>query len=454
MTTLNLARQGTDTTRLCVITSENASGATEARKHNHCSATIDRNEEERNRFKRSLFARKPVDVAKLEDLVVLPIESPAEELMQVDCLDALIDLMEAPVAPPVALVAPTAPVAPAAPILHYKLLTGDDLSKLPPFQWVVKGVLPAQGIAVVFGPSASGKSFLVLDMLQNIAHGHDWFGRRVKQCSVTYVALEGEAGLAGRVNAYRSHHGPTSPNIVYIAQSFELMEPDHINALVLAIKTAGTGDVVVIDTLSRATPGLDENASTDMGSIIATAKLLQGLLGGLLLLVHHTGKNASLGMRGHSSLHAALDGAIEVTRSGEDRKWVVAKSKDGEDGASHSFRLEVVHLENDSDGDAVTSCVVVPDQSAQAIAKKIPTLGSNQTIALKALEEPLSKSVDIDKDGAPQGKPCLLFDVALEIVALSVAGEAKRKKQRAKEALTGMVERNILGMKGDWLWVN
>jgi putative DNA primase/helicase len=62
--------------------------------------------------------------------------------------------------------------------------------------------------------------------------------------------------------------------------------------------------------------------------------------------------------------------------------------------------------------------------------------------------------VNIDKEGTPQGKPCLLFEQALEIVALSVAGEAKRKKQRAKEALTGMVERNILGMKGDWLWVN
>lgn len=442
MTSLNIAGQGADTTRHCMITNENASGATEARKHNHCNVTIDRNDDQRNAskhaFKRSLYASMPVGVDTLEDLVVLPTDIAANDLIQMDDTDALIHQQEPP----------------GVTAMRYLLLTDDDLSKRLPFQWIVKGVLPAQGIAVVFGPSASGKSFLVLDMLQSLAHGQDWFGRRVKPCSVTYIALEGEAGLAGRVKAYRTHHGTTSPNIVYIAQPFGLLEPDHINALVLAIKTAGTGDVVVIDTLSRAMPGSDENDSRAMGSIVAAAKLLQDVLGGLVLLVHHTGKNASQGMRGHSSLHAALDCAIEVTRNGDDRGWVVAKSKDGEDGASHSFRLEVVHLGTDSDGDPITSCVVVPDQSALAIAKKMPTLGSNQVIALKALEEPLSKSVDIDKEGTPQGKPCLLFEQALEIVALSVAGEAKRKKQRAKEALTGMVERNILGMKGDWLWVN
>lgn len=338
--------------------------------------------------------------------------------------------------------------------MRYLLLTDDDLSKRPPVKWIIKGVLPSQGIAVVFGPSGSGKSFLVLDMLQSLASGHDWFDHKVTQCAVTYVALEGEAGLAGRVKAYRIHHGMTSQNIVYMAQPFGLPDADDINDLVLAIKTAGTGDVVVLDTLSRATPGLDENASKDMGAIVAAAKLLQELLGGLVLLVHHTGKDTARGMRGHSLLHAALDCAIEVKRSGDNREWVVAKSKDGEDGASHPFKLEVVAMGIDSDGDAITSCVIVTNQSAHAIAKKMPTLGSNQTIALKALVEPLSKSVDIDKDGAPPGRPCLLFEHALAVVALLMPVEAKHKKQRAKDALTGLVSKDLVGMKGDWLWVN
>lgn len=128
-------------------------------------------------------------------------------------------------------------------------------------------------------------------------------------------------------------------------QPFRLLNADDINELVLAIQTAGTGDVVVLDTLSRATPGSDENDSKAMGLVISAAKILQEMIGGLVLLVHHTGKNAAQGMRGHSSLHAALDCAIEVKRNGDNREWLVAKSKDGEDGASHPFKLEVVPIE-------------------------------------------------------------------------------------------------------------
>lgn len=366
---------------------------------------------------------------------VLPSDLPAIDFMQEDCLDATIDL----------------PATLADPISRYRLLTDDDLRKLPPLQWRIKDVLPSHGTAVVFGPSGSGKSFLVLDMLQSLAFGHDWFGRRVKACSVTYIALEGEAGLSRRVDAYRIRHGSTAPNMRYMVQPFRLLDADDINELVRAIQTSGTGDVVVLDTLSRATPGSDENDSKAMGQIIAAAKLLQERIGGLVLLIHHTGKDASKGMRGHSSLHAALDCAIEVRRNRDHREWLVAKSKDGEDGASHSFALDVVPLGRDSDGEEITSCVIVPNQSAQAIAKKTPTLGKNQTIALEALQKPLRESVDIDKNGSPPGRPCLRLDDAIATVAPLMPGEAKHQKLRAKEAIAGLVRLGLLGEKGEWL---
>jgi putative DNA primase/helicase len=438
MTPLNIAGQGADATRHSVFTHEIAPGGAEARKHNHCDVPKDRKDDLRNRFKRSLLESNSVDVDALGGLAVLPTDTAANDLMLEDLPDAAIEL----------------PAAPVAPILRYKLLTNDDLRQLPPVQWRIKDVLPSHGTAVVFGPSGSGKSFLVLDMLQSLAFGREWFGQRVKPCSVTYIALEGEAGLAGRVDAYRIQHGSTSPNIRYMVQPFRLLNADDLNELVLAIKAAGTGEVVVLDTLSRATPGSDENDSKAMGLIIASAKILQELLGGLVLLIHHTGKDASKGMRGHSSLHAALDCAIEVKRNGDHREWLVAKSKDGEDGASHSFKLEVVPLGIDSDGEAITSCVIVVNQSGQATAKKMTTLGSNQTIALKALEEPLRESIDIEKDGAPPGRPCLGFEHALAIVSPLMPAETKYKKQRAKEALTGLANKDILGMKGDWLWCN
>jgi hypothetical protein len=438
MSPLNIAGQGANSTRHFMLTNDNASGATEALKLNQPNATIDRKDDLRNGFKRALLASTSVGEKALENLVMLPTSTAANDVMQEDCPDAAIGL----------------PAAPVAPISRYRLLTDDELCKLPPVKWRIKDVLPSHGTAVVFGPSGSGKSFLALDMLQSLAFGREWFGRQVKPCSVTYIALEGEAGLSGRVNAYRIHHGATSPNIRYMVQPFRLLNADDINELVLVIQAAGSGDVVVLDTLSRATPGSDENDSKAMGLVISAAKILQEMIGGLVLLVHHTGKNAAQGMRGHSSLHAALDCAIEVKRNGDNREWVVAKSKDGEDGASHPFKLEVVYLGDDSDGDPITSCVVVPNQSTQAVAKKKPSLGSNQTIAHKALEELLRDGVDSGNEGAPTGVPGVLFDEALAIVAAMMPGEAKHQKQRAKEAIGSLVTKGYLAEKEGWLTNN
>jgi hypothetical protein len=93
-----------------------------------------------------------------------------------------------------------------APPMRFKLLSGADLSSAPPLRWMVRGVLPLEGLAALYGPSGSGKSFLILDISASVAGGeYVWFGRRVTQCPVTYCALEGEAGMGKRVNAWTLH---------------------------------------------------------------------------------------------------------------------------------------------------------------------------------------------------------------------------------------------------------
>ena len=341
-----------------------------------------------------------------------------------------------------------------APAMRYKLLSDDDLCKLPPLQWRIKKVLPQTGLAAIYGASGSGKSFLVLDGLQALAAGREWFGYKTKSCNVLYCALEGEGGIAGRVAAYRIRHGATAQNISYLVQPFSLLDGEDITDLAQAIKAAGQGaDVVVLDTLNRAAPGADENDSKSMGQIIAASKQLQTLIGGLVLLVHHTGKDASKGLRGHSSLHAALDAAIEVRRDGDRREWLIAKSKDGEDGDAHPFKLVIVPVGHDDEGDEITSCVIEPDESAEAIQKaKRPTLRSNQRIANEAIGEALRKSPHSGKEGAPTGRPCIQYADAVAIVAERIPADAKHKTSRAKTAITGLVERDYLAMKGDWLW--
>jgi archaellum biogenesis ATPase FlaH len=250
-------------------------------------------------------------------------------------------------------------------IQRFTLLGINDLAALPTTEHLVKGVLPSSGLAAIYGPSGSGKTFLALDLIMAIACQSDWFGHKVKNAPVIYVGLEGKGGINNRIQAWRIKNPKLTPtNFKIILDNFDLMKASNVTELAQVIVDAQMHQgVIVIDTLNQASPTADENSSQDMGVIIKHLKLLQESTGGLVLIIHHTGKNTSQGLRGHSSLKAALDANIEVI-GGDKRSWLLEKSKDGEDGKSFAFRLEVQNLGTDSDGDPITSCTVERDHSA------------------------------------------------------------------------------------------
>ena len=210
---------------------------------------------------------------------------------------------------------------------RHRLLNADELRDLPPLAWCVRGLLPAEGLAALFGPSSSGKSFLGLDLAAAIAGGWRWFGHRVTPAQVVYAALEVEAEFKLRAQAWETHWGLRLPDgLRLMLQPFRLTEPHDVADLAGMVPA---GAVVFLDTLNRAAPTADENSSRDMGEILEAAKRLQAAPGGLLVLVHHPRKDAKRGLRGHSSLFAAMDAAVEVARDGDRREWKVSKSKDG-----------------------------------------------------------------------------------------------------------------------------
>ena len=367
-----------------------------------------------------------------------PSNSDVNDLHQRDGLDAVAQLL----------------AQATEPVRRYKLMTAEELAALPPVRWRVRGVLPAEGIGAVYGPAGSGKSFLVLDMLGAVAEAREWFGHRTDAAPVTYLALEGEAGIAQRVAAYRERHGQAPAWMRFIAQAFALLEPGDVAELADAIRAAGgAGGIVAIDTLNRASPGADENSSQDMSAIIAGAKALQSALGGLVLLVHHTGKDAARGLRGHSSLHGALDAAVEVTRDGDRREWRTAKAKDDRDGDAHPFRLGVVELGSDEHGEPITSCVIEPEESAGDAVRRVKLpQGGNQRLVWDALGEHFRHAADFAQAGAPPGRPCLRLDDAVERCRGRLTCTTDRQTHRAREAIAGLVSRGVLALREGWVW--
>jgi RecA-family ATPase len=116
--------------------------------------------------------------------------------------------------------------------------------------------------------------------------------------------------------------------------NFTLMSETDVAELAdLILTEVGPAPVVFIDTLNQSAPGSDENSSSDMGRLIGNANQLADSVQGLVILIHHSGKDQPRGMRGHSSLFAAMDVVIEVISESGTRRWQVTKSKDTEGGA-------------------------------------------------------------------------------------------------------------------------
>lgn len=342
----------------------------------------------------------------------------------------------------------------ALPPPRFRLLTADQFDALPKQEWAVKHLLPSMGLAAFFGASGSGKSFLIIDLIARLAEAGSFFGHGVRKVHrVVVLVLEGEAGFRKRIMAWEIAHGrPFPPRVKFVFDSFHLLENADLEALYEAVEIAGGCDVLVIDTLNRAAPGADENSSRDASMILENAKWLQAAFGGLVLLVHHSGKDASKSMRGHSSTFAAMDAVIEVSRTAGRREWSVAKSKDDTDGKAHGFMLEVVDLGDDESGDPITSCVVRADD-APPDSRPQPPKGGNQKIIHTALCQMFQNSEVYGKPGAPATRPCLELERAIEETKGRLAVEPKRQAERARLAINNMVATGILGCKEGWLWL-
>lgn len=315
---------------------------------------------------------------------------------------------------------------------------GEFARQVKPISWLVKNFLPKATLGVLFGESGSGKSFLTYDLCAAIARGMDeWNGKRVKKGRVMYVVAEGEAGYVNRIHAYCHQQGisPDDFDIDYISDLVpNLMEAALITDLIKEIKARGQYDLIVMDTFAQVMAGANENSGEDVGKALAECRRIHHHTGAMVLLVHHSGKDASKGSRGWSGLKGACDVELEVTRSDDDRAVSASKLKDGRDGIQIGFKLHTVVLGEDEDGDDITSCIVeYGEVSARMKAGKGPK-GAVQKLAF-------NKAHDLIGLAADTGEISTEELIALMVPEMVVKdGERDQRKGVAARAITSLIK--------------
>lgn len=243
---------------------------------------------------------------------------------------------------------------------------------------LVKGLLDQNAMSILYGESNTGKTFVAMDIAYCVARARPWSDMKVSGFPVLYVAAEGGAGARKRAAALAQRYGD-APDFHFLMEPINLLKADaDLEPLLATIRDSGlVFGLIVIDTLSRAMSGGNENDSSDMGAMVKHLDRLRTVTGAHLMAVHHSGKDRAKGARGHSLLRAATDTEIEIA----DRQITVTKQRDMDGEFTKAFGLSVVDLGKDLEGDAVTSCVVVFD--AVEVAKKTdPTEREKEVLAV------------------------------------------------------------------------
>lgn len=273
----------------------------------------------------------------------------------------------------------------------FPVLSAAAITEQPPVDWLIRGVLPDAALIVMYGEPGSGKSFMAIDFACSIARGVLWRGNEVEQGNVVYIAAEGERGIGKRFKAYGLHHDVDMADVPVgvIPAAPNFLESGDISEVVAAVTAAGGARLLVVDTMAQVTPGANENSSEDMGRAIANAQKLHKATGATVLIIGHSGKDASRGMRGWSGVKGALDAEFEtIKHDGGAFELHNTKQKDGEDQQRWGFKLHIVETGTDKYGKPVTSCVAIDADvpvAEGAKSKGVERFGRNERHVLECI---------------------------------------------------------------------
>jgi RecA-family ATPase len=326
----------------------------------------------------------------------------------------------------------------------------------------VEGLLIEGAMSVVYGPSNCGKTFFATDLGLHVAAGWEWRGRAVEQGAVAYCALEGSHGISNRVAAFKAHHGVVGGVPFFIIPvSINLLDPaadrDRLVETVKA-KAAEKGvtfRLIVIDTLSRAMAGGNENAPDDMGALVSNADYVRQALPAHTMFIHHSGKDQAQGARGHSLLRAATDTEIEISRENTEAPSVarVTKQRELEIDGEFVFKLEPVELGINQRGKPVTSCIVATVDGPAPTRK--PRLSSAAEAGLTALREALAKAGQTGQHrDIPRDIPAVpLENWRFEFHARSPAETPEARKKAFQRAQRDLLETKVAVVLHGMAWI-
>ena len=175
----------------------------------------------------------------------------------------------------------------------------------------------------------------------------------------------------------------------------------------------------------------------------------------LVLIIHHCGHHDSR-PRGHSSLIAAVDTQIAVSR--DDAGNIIAKlelSKDSEIGLTFVSRLKVVDIGTDEDGDPITSCVVEAVESP--VASEAGKRGKKQPKPHQAMLRALHRAIEevgerVASNTIPASVRVVRVDTWRTYAYLSPTNTEDSNRMAFNRAHKALVDADLVKAHNEYRW--
>ena len=211
----------------------------------------------------------------------------------------------------------------------------------PPTEYIVAGTFATESLTVVYGAPGTMKSMLMADMICHVAGGIPWLpgfdaGVEVLESPVLWLDFDnGTRRTDGRFDAIGRALGLLEDAPVnYLSMPTPSLNANDVDALQILVDTVRdtAARLVVVDNLGLITGEVEEN-SASMATIMGNLRHVAELTKAGIVLIHHQRKGgAGAGrpgdaLRGHSSIEAAVDLALHITREPNSNRISIRSTK-------------------------------------------------------------------------------------------------------------------------------
>lgn len=189
-------------------------------------------------------------------------------------------------------------------------------------EWIVEPVLPARRLVALYSPPKMGKSLLMLEIAAAVASGREVLGTVPAPRRVLYVDFENDidADVIPRLKAM-GYQAADLGRLDYLSfPTMGALDTERGSLELMAALDTYRSEVVVVDTVSRAVDGLENENDTWLNFYRHTGLKLKQR-GVSMVRLDHSGKDETKGQRGGSAKSGDVDAVWRLSTVVQDKTF-------------------------------------------------------------------------------------------------------------------------------------